>query len=187
MHSNHIQQHLFGDHTDPIRPHQQPKLKRGDPTTHREPPSGYKVCGCCKASLPSSKFHWNKHKAGEDRWYRHSVCKSCCKKTNKRYRDSDKGKARQRAGNFLRLYGISLQDWEALFAAQEGACAICGDTEMPIDIRTGKPFMLAIDHDHATGKLRELLCPLCNNGLGCFKDSVSRLHLAIAYLKKHSS
>lgn len=71
--------------------------------------------------------------------------------------------------------------------AQNGACAICGNTTMPTDPRTGEPYDLAIDHDHATGKVRDLLCPGCNNGLGCFKDDPVRLHAAISYLERHSN
>lgn len=74
-----------------------------------------------------------------------------------------------------------------MHVAQKGACAVCGDTVMPIDKRTGKQYDLAIDHDHATGKVRELLCPGCNNGLGCFKDDPVRLQLALAYLNKHNN
>lgn len=85
-----------------------------------------------------------------------------------------------------RRYGLSHEEFKAMMAAQGGACACCGDTEMPIDPRTGKRYDLAIDHDHVTGKVRALLCPGCNNGLGCFKDDISRLHSAIAYLQSHA-
>lgn len=86
----------------------------------------------------------------------------------------------------MKTYGITEIDYANMLYSQGMACAICGDTEMPIDPRTGNKYDLAVDHDHVTGKVRELLCPACNNGLGCFKDSPIRLHSAISYLEKHS-
>jgi len=49
----------------------------------------------------------------------------------------------------------------------------------------GKATTLAVDHNHDTGKVRELLCNTCNNGLGCFKDDPKLLQSAIKYLNKH--
>jgi hypothetical protein len=44
--------------------------------------------------------------------------------------------------------------------AQDGKCKICGGTELK---------NLHIDHDHATGKIRGLLCMRCNMGLGVYE------------------
>lgn len=43
-----------------------------------------------------------------------------------------------------------------------------------------------LDHDHETGRLRGMLCPLCNAGLGMFKDSCLILDNAIAYIRRAS-
>ena len=59
---------------------------------------------------------------------------------------------------------------------QAGKCAIC-DTI---------PARFHLDHDHATGKWRSLLCHNCNVGLGFFADDPIRLASAIEYLNKHS-
>lgn len=63
-------------------------------------------------------------------------------------------------------------------AEQKGKCKLCGvpETDAPRGI-------LLLDHDHATGQPRALLCHLCNCGLGMFRDSPELLALAIRYLE----
>lgn len=53
-------------------------------------------------------------------------------------------------------------------------CAICGSTFVR------SPHL---DHDHATGQVRGLLCNRCNTGLGMFKDSTELLAKATHYLE----
>lgn len=72
-------------------------------------------------------------------------------------------------------YGITLAQYESMAAAQCGVCAICGNAE-----EDGRA--LAVDHDHATGEIRGLLCGGCNLGLGNMGDSPDRLRAAIEYL-----
>lgn len=54
------------------------------------------------------------------------------------------------------------------------ACAVCGST---VDLQ--------VDHDHATGAVRETLCRLCNVGIGHFFDSPELLRAAAAYIESH--
>lgn len=70
--------------------------------------------------------------------------------------------------------------YKGLYKLQEGRCAICNCTTE--DNR--KDF--AVDHCHATGKVRELLCNSCNTGIGNFKDNPDLLNKAIDYLEKHN-
>jgi hypothetical protein len=83
-----------------------------------------------------------------------------------------------------RLYGISIDHYNEMLAEQNGSCAICGKAEGN-EIR-GKVVALAVDHDHATGKIRALLCSNCNRGLGLFNDDVGLLAKAQAYVLKHT-
>ncbi len=88
-------------------------------------------------------------------------------------------------GSLMLKYGINRADYVRMFDAQDGKCAICGQPEIDTD-KNGAIKALAVDHDHATRKVRALLCAACNTGLGKFKDDTSMLALAIAYLTKHA-
>lgn len=79
---------------------------------------------------------------------------------------------------FKRKYGISLERYNELFKIQGGVCAICGGNR-------GKR-RLAVDHDHATGTVRGLLCGLCNITVGLVEDSEILLEKTRLYLRKHS-
>lgn len=70
-------------------------------------------------------------------------------------------------------YGLTLDQYQALLDQRNGICDCCG---LPGD--------LVLDHDHATGKLRGVICPNCNLGIGHFKDSEERLEKAIEYLRR---
>lgn len=74
-------------------------------------------------------------------------------------------------------YGLTRSDFEAMLVAQSGLCLICG-------LQPHKMRRLVVDHCHATGKIRGLLCDGCNKGLGDFEDRIERLEAAIAYLKR---
>lgn len=77
-------------------------------------------------------------------------------------------------------YKLSQDKLDAMLERQSGRCAICKESETDL----GRP--LFVDHDHATGKVRGLLCIRCNSGLGCFLDSQKLLSAAKSYLAKTS-
>jgi hypothetical protein len=85
----------------------------------------------------------------------------------------------------LRRYGVTVKEYEAMHAVQNGLCAICGKAEITRCNRSNKKRMLCVDHDHSTGAIRSLLCAKCNHGLGNFHDDVSLLKAAIDYLERH--
>jgi len=79
-----------------------------------------------------------------------------------------------------RRYGVTPEQVLAMLAGQGGRCGCCGAAE------PGNKNGWCLDHDHATGRLRSVLCHGCNVGLGAFRDSPERLTQAAAYLKKWS-
>lgn len=87
---------------------------------------------------------------------------------------------RAAAYDLKKHYGLSKGEYEAMLDKCGGRCSICGQEETQ-KIR-GKPFRLAVDHCHAKGHIRGLLCRQCNTGLGAFRDDVTLLNKAIDYL-----
>jgi hypothetical protein len=83
-----------------------------------------------------------------------------------------------------RKFGITLEDYNAMFALQKGNCAVCG-TKQKIKDKYGNLRRLAVDHDHKTGKVRQLLCGPCNTSIGLIKENVKTLNKMIDYIKKH--
>ena len=79
----------------------------------------------------------------------------------------------------LRKYGLTEETYTALLNNQKGVCAICKSPNF-----NGRNWHL--DHDHATGKLRGILCHHCNLMLGNAKDTIETLENAIKYLQVHS-
>jgi hypothetical protein len=79
-------------------------------------------------------------------------------------------------------YGLTVDQYEEMYEAQGGKCAICEQAETSLG-NNGEIKMLAIDHDHETGKVRGLLCNNCNRAIGLLKDDVEVLLNAVAYLR----
>lgn len=72
------------------------------------------------------------------------------------------------------VYGLTAHDIETMEARQEGRCAVCRGALAEAKV--------VIDHDHATGVVRGLLCDPCNKGLGFMRDSPMTMYQAIRYL-----
>lgn len=75
-----------------------------------------------------------------------------------------------------RTYGLPPGGYELVLTAQGGKCWICRRA-------TGRTKRLAVDHDHATGKVRGILCGPCNSLLAHVRDEVDVLLRAVEYLR----
>lgn len=86
----------------------------------------------------------------------------------------------QNVRNRRRQYGLSPSDFAALIRLQDGRCAIC---RRPLD-GSRKAMNPHVDHDHAAGRVRGLLCNSCNRALGFMRDDPAALRRAADYLER---
>jgi hypothetical protein len=82
-------------------------------------------------------------------------------------------KRARRSERLVRKYNLTANEYDAMLAAQGGGCAICSR-------RPGKT-PLHVDHDHATGRVRGILCHQCNWYLGTIDADPNILPRLIAY------
>lgn len=136
-----------------------------------------KKCYKCGEVKPLDAFDRNKAKPDG----RATECKECRKHKKKKELEADYlgTRLKERANNLKRMFGMSLEEYDLKLQAQNGVCAICGGL-----CKSGK--RLAVDHNHTTGKIRDLLCGNCNGGLGKFLDNPELLEKAADYLRKHN-
>lgn len=102
-----------------------------------------------------------------------------------KYDASEKGKRVKRDAHLRRRYGLPFGEFDRMLAEQNGLCAICGGP--PVARRDGQEARLHLDHCHATGRVRALLCMRCNQMLGSCRDDAAILRKGIEYLEKHSA
>ena len=93
------------------------------------------------------------------------------------YLDTGQKQIWDRQSYLKRKYGTTIAEYDRMFEEQYGVCAICGEARP--DERT-----LHVDHDHATGSVRGLLCFRCNNALGDLRDDLELFQRAADYLDR---
>lgn len=127
-------------------------------------------CTRCAVEQPIDNYHKRSTVSrGHDSW-----CKSCKSEYRKDYfnRNKDKEVLRSRAKAWkYQGFEFTHEQHEEMLKSQDNKCAICGEETK-----------LHVDHCHKTNKVRGLLCPPCNKGLGHFKDNSQLLTNARNYL-----
>ena len=105
-------------------------------------------------------------------------------KYKKRYNKEhyQKHKSMSRKSRLKCQYGITIEDYDNLFAKQDGLCAICGKMETYKHYK-GTICRLSIDHNHTTGAVRGLLCQKCNAALGFLDEDIIRMLKMIEYIE----
>jgi hypothetical protein len=158
-----------------------------------------KRCNKCSTEKPLADFY--AEKGGRDG--RRPECKACTNARRKQWYAANKereiarvtawqkanpdrvkawrAKNRDRINKQLReihlrtKFGLTPGEYDEMFAAQDGRCAVCRSLPTP-------GISLHVDHDHDTGEIRGLLCVRCNNGIGLFRESPDVLHRAADYV-----
>lgn len=117
------------------------------------------------------------HKAYSAKWNAEHAeqVRESRRKSMKAWRTANPSRARDH--QLKKIYGLERGGYEALFAKQGGKCAICAG-------RPSAGKSLHVDHDHATGDIRGLLCSSCNTGIGLFRDNAELLLMAADYLSE---
>lgn len=84
-----------------------------------------------------------------------------------------------RRNHLKRRFGLTVAEFDRMYADQDGHCAICPKKIEPSGYGTH------VDHDHATGKVRGLLCLGCNTSLGKLKENEDTILSMLAYVQQH--
>ena len=146
----------------------------------KAPQKAFKVCKRCGVLKGRDSFEKT------CRGGRRGMCKECygrfryqVRKSNPEWYERklilDNLKNRKRYWvHLLAKYGITLEDYQALWDNQSGACAICGRSDIKMQL----------DHDHSNGRVRGLLCHLCNRAIGILEKPQWKAK-AEAYLEEY--
>lgn len=121
----------------------------------------------CDACLPASTIRYNEWKVKHPNAIKEQAARW-------RKNNPERKKFHGRKYELKKQYGITIEEYEAMVAAQGGRCAIC--ERKPND-------KLCVDHDHKTNEVRGLLCRKCNLGLGGFEDDAASLLSAERYIQ----
>jgi Autographiviridae endonuclease VII len=155
-----------------------------------------KKCIKCGQMKGLSEFH--KATAGKDG--HRTLCAVCGRAASLKWKAENRERSRQTARQWhldnpekskqssrntklKKAYNIDLTQYERMLTEQKSVCAICFELETAVDYKTKLIKALAVDHCHATGKIRGLLCSRCNMVLGKAKDSTKLLESAAIYLR----
>jgi hypothetical protein len=116
-------------------------------------------CSPCERDYQKSRYH-NPEKHKQIKMARNLYLKNRKDSTRKWYLKT--------------TYGITPEDYQALYDKNNGKCYICLET---------KEYYLHVDHNHNTGKIRGLLCNTCNRGIGLLKDNAEIISRAARYME----
>lgn len=141
-----------------------------------------KVCRLCNAAKSITEYS----RCSDSKDGSRNDCKKCSSARSRIWRkglpETEKKSSTRRYWLKSR-YKLTEAAFDAMLAQQNNKCAICMNSFAGKSKGRMSPY---VDHDHATGAIRALLCHPCNAGLGSFCENLSTLQSAIQYLHKHA-
>lgn len=137
-----------------------------------------RVCISCGQEKSWDKFHKDVHGFNQ----KTATCGAC---RNSNYVDPRSGSNKGRPDKIKRLYGVTYEHVVLTLDAQHSLCAnrACGK-EISLDVAMASNRAV-IDHCHATGKFRAVLCQPCNLLLGSIETKQNLMLGLVEYLSKH--
>lgn len=129
-----------------------------------------KYCPKCDSTKVTTLFYPNRFKGDG----LSSVCRDCTKKFY-----AKRTKEKEREYHRAWMYRLTAKEYADILLKQNNKCANNACNVKSTDARN-----LDVDHDHATGKVRGLLCRFCNTGLGNFRDNLQLLQGIQDYISK---
>lgn len=152
------------------------KLKSGDQFYASRWKGEQRGCGSCKDCVRAQARR--RYKENHDEYL------TKARKRNARYSERRSTSARIR--HLKRNYGLTLREYETMLTEQGGVCAICQKPEVAAG-RGGKMKSLSVDHSHATGKVRRLLCLRCNLAVAMLECTPWIASSVFDYLRRYGS
>lgn len=137
-------------------------------------PTQTKQCNGCSLWLRPEEYHKDSTKSDGLA----TRCKQCRNASHrKRYKENREAiLARNTARKLMKKYGLTVEQWNAMYEAQDGRCAIC---------KRVPKRKLNVDHCHDSGRVRGLLCGDCNRALGLFRESAEVISTAALYVARN--
>lgn len=147
---------------------------------------GMKFCPRCKQILPLDDFSTMKVRSGIA-----SHCKECSNQIarelnstfeRKMIRQQKYKRNREKSINdkLVRKFGLTYDEYKIKLESQNGVCSICGKSPEQ------NKKLLAVDHNHVTGKIRGILCSSCNICIGFIEKNNLDFNKIKEYLNQHN-
>lgn len=125
-------------------------------------PDGKRTCAKCKEEKTLEEFTTDRSRSMGS-----GKCVPCNRKDAMKYK-------------IKKMYGIEWEEFEQLIEKAQSRCEIC-KADLALGVKGLAPH---IDHDHNTGRIRGILCGLCNRGIGQLGDDLERVEAAASYLRE---
>lgn len=132
-----------------------------------------KMCTKCKEVKPAAKFYKRLTNADGQ----NSQCRACVLAVSSAYYrtiEPHRAAAWRQAYHLKRSYGMTLEEYEWLASSQDNKCLVCDKSGLLLDV----------DHCHATGRIRGLLCHYCNVALGLLRDDARIITGLLQYVQR---